>query len=145
VTTPPEYRGRAHPRRNSRNPLRVHLQRVSIAITEANRIDHVDDDWIDRIRRGVEAVRALADELAYRGRAPAMNELTPKDALVDVFDSDDFPAIANPQEAAEVFVQRLIDAGFEIKAQERAPIMNVGADRQGGAIASAWPPTTQDG
>ena len=60
-------------------------------------------------------------------------------------DSDDFPAIANPQEAAEVFVQRLIDAGFEIEAQERAPIMNVGAYRQGGAIASAWPPTTQDG
>jgi hypothetical protein len=50
-----------------------------------------------------------------------------------------------PSASGEVVVQRRIDAGFEIKAQERAPIMNIGADRQGGAIASTWPPTTQTG
>ena len=41
--------------------------------------------------------------------------------LVDLFDSDDFPVpIPDPEAAAEIVIQRLIDAGFEIKAQERA-------------------------
>jgi hypothetical protein len=40
--------------------------------------------------------------------------------LVDLFDTDDFPVpIANPKEAAEIVIQRLIDAGFEIKPAER--------------------------
>jgi hypothetical protein len=45
-----------------------------------------------------------------------MSELTPKHVLVDLFGSADFPAeIIDPEHAAEVVVQRLIDAGFEIK------------------------------
>jgi hypothetical protein len=48
-----------------------------------------------------------------------MSELTPQQFLTDLFDSDDFPAaISNPQEAAEIIIQRLIDAGFEIKASD---------------------------
>jgi hypothetical protein len=47
-------------------------------------------------------------------------ELTPKHVLADLFDSDDFSApIPDPEAAAEIVVQRLLDAGFEIKAQER--------------------------
>ena len=46
--------------------------------------------------------------------------LTLQHVLVDLFDSDDFPVpIPNPEEAAEIVIQRLIDAGFEIKAQDR--------------------------
>ena len=42
--------------------------------------------------------------------------LTPKDVLVDLFGSGDFPVpILDPEAAAEIVVQRLIDAGFEIK------------------------------
>ena len=38
-----------------------------------------------------------------------------------LFDSDDFPVpIPDPEAAAEIVVQRLIDAGFEIKAPELA-------------------------
>jgi hypothetical protein len=47
-------------------------------------------------------------------------ELTPKHVLTDLFDTD-FPVpIPDPQAAAEIVIQRLIDAGFEIAAQERA-------------------------
>jgi hypothetical protein len=50
-----------------------------------------------------------------------MNELTPKDVLVDLFDSGGFPVpIPDPAATAEIVIQRLLDAGFEIKAQERA-------------------------
>ena len=70
----------------------------------------------------------------------------PAALLVDLFDSDDFPVpIRDPEAAAEIVLRRLTDAGFEIKAQERATIVNVVAGRHGGAIASVWPPTTQDG
>jgi hypothetical protein len=49
-----------------------------------------------------------------------MSELNPQHVLADLFDSDDFPApIPDPEAAAEIVVQRLIDAGFEIKTQER--------------------------
>ena len=49
-----------------------------------------------------------------------MSELTPKHVLADLFGSADFlPKILDPEHAAEIVVQRLIDAGFEIKAQER--------------------------
>jgi hypothetical protein len=44
-----------------------------------------------------------------------MSELTPKHALVDLFGSGDFPAeILDPAQAAEIVIQRLRDAGFEI-------------------------------
>jgi hypothetical protein len=45
-----------------------------------------------------------------------MSELTPKHVLIDLFGSGDFPAeILDPAQAAEIVIQRLIDAGFEIK------------------------------
>jgi hypothetical protein len=48
-------------------------------------------------------------------------ELTPQHVLVDLFGSADFPAeILDPEHAAEIVIQRLLDAGFEIVAQERA-------------------------
>jgi hypothetical protein len=44
-------------------------------------------------------------------------ELTPKHVLTDLFDTD-FPApIPDPQAAAEIVIQRLIDAGFEIRSR----------------------------
>jgi hypothetical protein len=43
-----------------------------------------------------------------------MTELDPKDVLTDLFDSDDLP-LPNPEAAAEIVIQRLTDAGFEIK------------------------------
>ena len=46
-------------------------------------------------------------------------ELTPKHVLAELFDSDDFPVpIQDPEAAAEIVVQRLIDAGFEMKAAQ---------------------------
>jgi hypothetical protein len=44
--------------------------------------------------------------------AVLMTELDPKDVLTDLFDSDDLP-LPNPE--AEIVIQRLIDADFEIK------------------------------
>ncbi len=44
------------------------------------------------------------------------SELTLQHVLTDLFGSDDFPAeILDPERAAEIVIQRLIDAGFEIK------------------------------
>jgi hypothetical protein len=44
-----------------------------------------------------------------------MSELTPKHVLVDLFGSGDFPAeIIDPEHAAEIVIQRLADAGFEV-------------------------------
>jgi hypothetical protein len=48
-------------------------------------------------------------------------ELIPKHVLAELFGSADFPAeILDPEHAAEIVVQRLLDAGFEIKALDRA-------------------------
>jgi hypothetical protein len=47
-----------------------------------------------------------------------MTELTPNHVLVDLFGSGDFPAeILDPGAAAEIVLQRLTDAGFEIRTQ----------------------------
>jgi hypothetical protein len=47
-----------------------------------------------------------------------MIELSPQHVLTDLFGSADFPAeVIDPAQAAEIVIQRLIDAGFEIKAQ----------------------------
>jgi hypothetical protein len=55
-----------------------------------------------------------------RARSSITSELTPQHVVADLFDSDDFPVpISDPEAAAEIVIQRLIDAGFEIKAQER--------------------------
>jgi hypothetical protein len=49
-----------------------------------------------------------------------MSELTPKHVLADLFGSDDFPAdIIDTEHAAEIVIQRLTDAGFEIKPAKR--------------------------
>jgi hypothetical protein len=59
--------------------------------------------------------------VALAAQGGAMTELTPQHVLVDPFDSDDWPdSIPEPETAAEIVVQRLIDAGFAIEAQERA-------------------------
>jgi hypothetical protein len=48
--------------------------------------------------------------------------LTPQYVLADLFNSDDFPAaVPDPEAAAEMVVQRLIDSGFMIKDQEQQP------------------------
>jgi len=52
-----------------------------------------------------------------------MSELTPHHVLTDLFGSADFPAeILDPEHAAEIVIQRLIDAGFEIKPAESSRI-----------------------
>jgi hypothetical protein len=44
-----------------------------------------------------------------------MTELTPRDVLSDLFGSADFPVeILDPDHAADVVIQRLHDAGFNI-------------------------------
>jgi hypothetical protein len=46
-----------------------------------------------------------------------MSELTPKHVLTDLFGSGDFPAeIIDPEHAADIVIQRLIEAGFKIEA-----------------------------
>jgi hypothetical protein len=51
-----------------------------------------------------------------------MSELTPQHVLSDLFGSGDFPAeILDPEQAAEIVIQRLIDAGFEIKPAPGKP------------------------
>jgi hypothetical protein len=49
-----------------------------------------------------------------------VSELTPKHVLVDLFGSGDFPPeiLLDPAHAADVVIQRLIDAGFKIKPAE---------------------------
>jgi hypothetical protein len=55
-----------------------------------------------------------------RARSSIMSELTAQHVLVDLFDSDDWPVpIPDPEAAAEIVVQRLIDAGFEVRPAER--------------------------
>ena len=45
-----------------------------------------------------------------------MSELTPQEVLADLLGSADFPAeIFNPELEAALIIQRLLDAGFEIK------------------------------
>jgi hypothetical protein len=49
-----------------------------------------------------------------------MTELDSKDVLADLLGSGDFPVeIADPEAAAAIIIQRLIDAGFVIKDRER--------------------------
>ena len=44
-----------------------------------------------------------------------MSELTPQHVLTDLFGSAEFPAeVLDPERAAEIVIQRLIDAGFAI-------------------------------
>jgi hypothetical protein len=45
-----------------------------------------------------------------------MNDLTPQHVLADLLGSGDFPAeVIDPEAAAKIIIQRLLDAGFEIK------------------------------
>jgi hypothetical protein len=55
----------SYPKRSKRNPLRGHLNALSVAIVEANKLDHyIDDDALEWIRKGEAAARTLAEELA---------------------------------------------------------------------------------
>jgi hypothetical protein len=54
-----------------------------------------------------------------RREAVNTSELTPLHLVADLFDDGDLP-VPNPEAAAEIVIQRLIGAGFEIKAQELA-------------------------
>jgi hypothetical protein len=55
-----------------------------------------------------------------RREAANISELTPQHVLADLFGSADFPAeVLDPERAAEIVIQRLLDAGFEIKPAER--------------------------
>jgi hypothetical protein len=55
----------SYPKRSKRNPLRTHLNMLSIAIVQANKPDHhLDDDALEWIRKGEAAARALTNELA---------------------------------------------------------------------------------
>ena len=52
----------SYPKRSKRNPLRGHLDALSVAI-EANKLDHyIDDDALEWIRKGEAAARILADD-----------------------------------------------------------------------------------
>lgn len=56
-----DYGQTAPKTRNRRNPLRQHLDSVSIAIVEANKLEPSVPKWI---RQGAQSARALADELS---------------------------------------------------------------------------------
>jgi hypothetical protein len=60
---------------------------------------------------------------AMTARCATMSELTPQHILADLFDGVDPPhgvdlRMPNPEAVAEIVIQRLIDAGFVIKAAE---------------------------
>jgi hypothetical protein len=47
-------------------------------------------------------------------------ELRPREVLADLLGSGDFPAeVLDPEPAADIIIQRLIDAGFEIVPSDR--------------------------
>ena len=49
-----------------------------------------------------------------------MTELTPRDVLIDLFGGADFDhEILDPQAAADLVIERLRDAGFEIAPATR--------------------------
>jgi hypothetical protein len=59
--------------------------------------------------------------MKLRGTAKGgfVSELTLQHVLANLFDSDDFPGrVTNPEEAAKIVVQKLIDGGFDIKRWE---------------------------
>jgi hypothetical protein len=74
--------------------------------------------------------RAIADDVEWLEAHPvarasatlefwarAMRALNTKDVLSDLFGSGDFPAeIIDPEHAAEIVIQRLLDAGFKIES-----------------------------
>lgn len=61
-----------------------------------------------------------------------MSELTPKHVLVDLFGGADFDhEILDPERAADIVIERLRDAGFEIVPTDR------------GSAAQAMPEETQ--
>jgi hypothetical protein len=51
----------------------------------------------------------------------APRELHPREVLADLLGSGDFPAeVLDPEAAAEIIMQRLVDAGFEIVPSNRS-------------------------
>jgi len=68
-------------RRKARNPLRLHVDHVRKAVTEANKLEHDPDD-VELIRRGAESARLLADNLARAvGGAQSPKEATASEAI----------------------------------------------------------------
>jgi hypothetical protein len=65
-----------------------------------------------------------------------MSELTPKHVLADLFASGDFPPeiLLDPAHAADVVIQQLLDAGFEIMP----------ADIERGSTARAMRPSADE-
>ena len=65
-----------------------------------------------------------------------MSELTPQEVLEDLFGSGDFPPeiLLDPTRAADVVINRLIDAGFAIKP----------ADIERGSTARAMRPSAEE-
>jgi hypothetical protein len=56
-----------------------------------------------------------------------MSELTPKHVLVDLFGGADFDhEILDPERAADIVIERLRDAGFEIKPALGIPMTEAG-------------------
>jgi hypothetical protein len=73
---------------------------LSMPPTNTSAIDHPMFPPMDPTRRRFLAV----------GR-----ELDPRDVLTDLLGSGDFPAeVLDPERAAELVIQRLLDAGFKI-------------------------------
>ena len=69
-------------RRKARNPLRLHVDHVRKAVTEANKLEHDPDD-VELIRRGAESARLLAVTLAraagggWSPKEPVASEAVP--------------------------------------------------------------------
>jgi hypothetical protein len=56
-----------------------------------------------------------------RAQSSITSEITPQHVLADLFDSDGFPVpIPDSEAAAEIGIQRLTDAGFEIRPRSEA-------------------------
>ncbi|MGX4772004.1 hypothetical protein ACWAUC_19715 [Bradyrhizobium guangdongense] len=56
--------GQTAPRTRIRRNPRDHLTNLSIAVVEANKLDHKDRDWLCVLREGAQSARVLADELS---------------------------------------------------------------------------------
>jgi hypothetical protein len=81
--------------------------------TRAPRACHRQRSGISRRASGASINPQIGE--GQRRWGSGMSELTPKDVLADLFSDPDFAiAIFDPAQAAEIVIQRLLDAGFEI-------------------------------
>jgi hypothetical protein len=89
--------------------------------TPASAIDHppprvpTSQERADELLRRWRLARVAGVPAAVRAFLMADRELTPRDVLADLLGSGDFPAeIFNPELEADLIIDRLRDAGFEI-------------------------------